>query len=239
MSRLNGLTNEQLKKNLWEELIVKTDLIANGVDISKDALKYIKLGTEIQEQVHCLFEMDFKLHDFDLPAAFDLPHGLSVPFNWNPESAYKIEYEKGNFVLTKKGNKVYDVKFHSRPNFYSKKTTDGKNMANIGVYNPDGHVFVVYSNECSYKDKGEDCLFCNINHTKDTYAEKEGTEWKTPVQIGQVVAQAYKEGTAKHVTITGGVIAERRELDYYLDVADEISKQTGLKDFNGTATVAA
>lgn len=141
--------------------------------------------------------------------------------------------------LQKKGNGVSKINFHSRPEFYSKKTSDGKNMANIGVYNPHGHVFVVYSNECSYKDKGEDCLFCNINSTKDVYAEKEGTEWKTPIQIGEVVAEAYNEGIADHVTVTGGVIPERRELDYYIDAAEEIIKHTGLEDFNGTATVAA
>lgn len=239
MADFSHLTKDQLKQKLWEEVVLKADLIANGVDISKEALANVKLGTEIKEQVHCLFEMDFLDHDFELPSNFNLPSGISVSFNWNPEAQYKIVTENGKFILTKKGNKISDIEFHKRPGFYGKKTSDGKNMENIGVYNPDGHVFVVYSNECSYKDKGEDCLFCNINHTKDTYAEKEGTEWKTPAQIGEVVAEAYKSGIARHVTITGGVIPERRELDYYLDVADEIQRHTGLEDFNGTATVAA
>lgn len=234
-----NLTKEQVKDKLWKEVILKADLIVNGVDICKEALAKIKLGTEIKEQVHCLFEMDFKDHDFELPADFDLPFGITVPFNWNPLGEYKIVNDNNKFILTKRGNKISEIEFHKRPGFYGKKTTDGKNMENIGVYNPDGHVFVVYSNECSYKDKGEDCLFCNINHTKDTYAEKEGTEWKTPIQIGEVVAKAYNLGIANHVTVTGGVIPERRELEYYLDAADQIQKHTGLDDFNGTATVAA
>jgi len=52
------------------------------------------------------------------------------------------------------------------------------------------------------------------------------------------VAAAYKEGNNK-VTIIGGFIPERREVDYYIDVAEAIKEYTGLQDFNGTATIGA
>jgi hypothetical protein len=233
------LSTSQIKSKLWEELKVKSELVAYGVNISKDALVSLKIGKDVQEQVHCLFEMDFEVHDFALPSDFNLPFGLSVPFNWNPTSEYKIVVEKNTFILTKKGHKISEVKFSDRPGFYKKSTSDGTPMSIVGAYYPDGHIFVVYSNECSYKEKDEDCLFCNINFTKDTYAEKEGIVWKKPFQIGETVAAAYKEGSANHVTISGGIIPERRELEYYLDVADAIKEYTGLEDFNGTATVAA
>ena len=98
--------------------------------------------------------------------------------------------------------------------------------------------FVAYSNECSLKDKGKECLFCNINATKDAYGEAQGINWKYPKQIGETIAAAYKEGF-KHVTISGGFIPERREVDYYLDVAESIQEYTGLEDFNGTACIGA
>lgn len=239
MSNVPLLSITEIKNKLWDELKVKSELVTYGINISKNALANLKLGKDIQEQVHCLFEMDFVVHDFNLPSDFSLPFGLSVPFNWNPSSDYEIDIEQNTFILTKKGHKVSEIEFHRRPEYYGKHTSDGKPMSTVGVYYPDGHIFVVYSNECSYKEKGEDCLFCNINYTKDTYADKEGIVWKTPRQIGETVAAAYREGTANHVTISGGVIPERRELEYYLDVADAIKEHTDLEDFNGTATVAA
>ncbi|WP_241428274.1 radical SAM protein [Clostridium sp. DJ247] len=239
MGNYSNFTIDQIKNKLWDEVALKAELVVYGVNITKEALSKIKLGTEIQEQVHCLFEMDFEIHDFSLPSDFYLSFGLSVPFMWNSISDYVIAVEKNNFILTKKGHKITEIEFHKRPKYYDKYTSDGTPMSNVGVFYPDGNVFVVYSNECSYKDKGEDCLFCNINYTKDTYAEKEGISWKNPKQIGETVAAAYKEGIANHVTISGGVIPERRELDYYLDAAEAIKEHTGLDDFNGTATVAA
>jgi biotin synthase-related radical SAM superfamily protein len=41
------------------------------------------------------------------------------------------------------------------------------------------------------------------------------------------------------VTITGGFVSERRELEYYFDVAQAIQDNTGIKDFNGTAVIGA
>jgi len=239
MSELKNVSKNLLKNKLWEELTLKSELIVEGVNISKEALALGKLGSESQEQVHCLFEMDHEVHDFELPSSFDLPLGLSVPFRFDTKSNYNITTENNKLILTQKGNKLGDITLPKRPDFYNKKTSDGTPMSTVAIYRPDGHVFIVYSNECSYKDKGLDCLFCNINHTKDLYGEKEGIQWKTPKQIGETVAAALKEGLLKHLTVTGGVVPERRELDYYVDVAEEITKQTGLKEFNGTATVAA
>jgi Radical SAM superfamily len=229
----------EVKDKLWKELALKAELITDGVAITKEALELIRPGELSQEQVHCLFEMDFETHDFELPSGFLLPHGLSTQFRWNPKSEHIINVDRNRPVLTRKGHSLGEVTFHPRPGFYSKHTFDGHEMGNIGAFYQPSSLFVVYSNECSYKEKDEDCLFCNINHTKDTYAEKEGIFWKTARQIGETAAEAYREGVVDHVTISGGVIPERRELDYYLDVAEEIISQTGLEDFNGTATVAA
>ena len=229
----------ELKDKLWQELAVKTALVTDGVNITKEVLNFIKPGTRVQEQVHCLFEMDFENHDFELPSGFDLPLGLTVPFRWNPAASHTVVLDGDRTILVNKGEQLGEVHFHKRPQYYSSLTSDGKDMSTIGAYYQHRSLFIVYSNECSYKDKGEDCLFCNINHTKDTYAEKEGIFWKTPRQIGETAAEAFRLGEIDHLTVTGGVIPERRELDYYLDVAEEIQRLSGREDFNGTATVAA
>jgi hypothetical protein len=111
-------------------------------------------------------------------------------------------------------------------------------MRTVAVHNTDNVVFVAYSNECSLQATSKDCLFCNINATKRTYGEAQGVKWKFPRQIGETVAEAYREG-ARHLTISGGFVPERREVDYYLDVAENIRHFTGLDDFNGTACIGA
>ena len=111
-------------------------------------------------------------------------------------------------------------------------------MSHVGTFS-NGVVGVAYSNECSLKERGLDCLFCNANATKDTYAEKENIQWKNPKQIGETVAEAFKNDGARHVNLTGGFVPERREVDYYIDVAEAIQEETGLEDFNGTAVIGA
>jgi hypothetical protein len=142
-------------------------------------------------------------------------------------------------IVVRGDEELAEVRFQPRLPFYGAKTSDGREMSTIAAYNAQRNLIVVYSNECSYKDKGEDCLFCNINYTKDTYGDRNGIFWKTVEQIGETVARAYADDAIDHVTITGGVIPERRELDYYLDIAESIQRHTGREDFNGTATVAA
>jgi hypothetical protein len=229
----------EIKNRLWQELALKAELINEGVAITQEALDLIQPGVIAQEQVHSLFEMDFDTHDFELPSGYDLPNGLSVGFRWNKRSNNVITADGGRTILVTDGLAHGEVKFHRRPGWYGKKTSDGQDMSTVGVLYRNRALFVAYSNECSYKVKGEDCLFCNINSTKDTYGEKRGIFWKTAGQIGETAAAAYKEGLIDHLTISGGVIPERRELDYYLDVAEAIQEHTGLQDFNGTAVVAA
>lgn len=228
------------KNELWRELSLKTDLYVDGVNITPAALKSWGKDGKYLEQIHYIFEMDLKIHpDVTLPFGFYLPNGLCVPFKWNPDSAYTVGANNGDFILSKQGKKVSDVKFISRPEYYSKKTSDNQFMSTVLGFAPDDSVAVCYSNECSLKDKGEDCLYCNINPTKETYGEKEGIFWKNPKQIGEAVAAAYDEKVARRFNITGGFIPERREVDYYLDVADEIKSQTGQNNFHGNATIGA
>ena len=141
----------ELKDKLWQELAVKTALVTDGVNITKEVLNFIKPGTRVQEQVHCLFEMDFENHDFELPSGFDLPFGLTVPFRWNPAASHTVVLDGDRTILVNKGEQLGEVHFHKRPQYYSSLTSDGKDMSTIGAYYQHRSLFIVYSNECSYK----------------------------------------------------------------------------------------
>lgn len=229
-----------LKEILYKEMAIKAKVSIEGVNAKPAIFNNLALGTIYQEQVHGLFEMDHVDHvGVDFPCEFTSPNGLVYPFHWDPKSEVSIEYHDDQFFLLDQGVELFPVEFSKRPHYYGLKTKDDTEMAKVAGFNLGGTVGVAFSNECSLKDKGLDCLFCNANATKDTYAEVENIKWKNPKQIGETVAAAYKFDNGKHVNITGGFIPERREVDYYIDVAEAIQEHTGLEDFNGTAVIGA
>lgn len=229
-----------LKALLYKELELKSKTIVHGINANPKIFEHLELGTKYQEQIHGLFEMDHKEHvGIAFPCSFTSPNGLHYSFNWDPQSEVGIEYHDGQYFLTDRGKEVFPIHFFERPHYYQLTTSDGTKMSHVAGFNPTGTVGVAYSNECSLKEKGLDCLFCNANATKNTYAEAENITWKNPKQIGETVAAAYQYDAGKHVNITGGFIPERREVDYYIDVAEAIQEHTGLKDFNGTAVIGA
>ncbi|MBV4428064.1 radical SAM protein [Clostridium tyrobutyricum] len=228
-----------IKEQLYKELAVKNASMVEGIKVDPSIFKYLDFDGKYQKQIHTMFEYDHHPHTgIDFPVGFNTPGGLKVSFRWDNRSKYEIKYDNGNYYLTENSNLIFPIEFLSRPQYYNYKTSDGTEMSHIATYNREGAIFVAYSNECALKDKGLDCLFCNINATKDTYAEKEGITWKHPNQIGETAAAAYKNGT-KHITISGGFVPERREVDYYIDVAEAIKEYTGLDDFNGTGVIGA
>lgn len=229
--------SQDIKQKLYAELEIKTGLLVDGINANKEIFKELNFNV-YQEQVHSLSERDYETHvGIDFPVAFYSPHGLRLPFRWDRRSPYSVEFENGTFFLAHKGGELFPIEFAKRPAYYSRKTSDGTPAPHVASYAGEGVLFVAYSNECSLKEKGQDCLFCNINATKDIYGEAEGINWKYPQQIGETVAAALSSGEYGHITISGGFVPERRELEYYIDVAEAIKEHTGLADFNGTATI--
>ncbi len=228
-----------LKETLYRELELKIITGVEGINFDPRIFQHLDLGGRFQEEVHCLFEADHETHvGIKFPVGFYSPHGLTYFLKWDRRSPYTFIYEKGTYYLADNGKVIFPIEFIERPRYYSQTTADGTPMSNLAIYTQDGALLVAYSNECALKDQDHDCKFCNINATKDTYGEIEGIGWKYPNQIGETVGAAYRDG-ARHVTITGGFVAERREVEYYLDVADSIKEHTGLDDFNGTAVIGA
>ena len=230
------------KEELYEELAFKTKVDVEGISIDPAILLPLNIGSEIQEQIHGCFYFDHKDNfSVNFPSSFKSPAGFDYNFHWDPESKISIVRKNdGRYYLLDDGVEKFPISFTKRPKYYSHKTSDGVWSGKIGSLSPDGGtISIAYSNECSLKDKGLDCLFCNINHTKAAYGEREGITWKSARQIGEAVKAAFELDGARHVNITGGYIPERREVDYYLDVADEIKESLGVEKFNGTAVIGA
>jgi len=234
------MSKAELKEKLYEELKVKNTVSIEGVSVRPETFKNLDLGKTYQEQIHGQSEGDHETHvGIDFPCSYTTPNGFRVQFKWNRRSPYSIETDGSRYFLALDGIEIFPIEFDRRPKYYDLFTSDGAEMSHVGNFTQSGTVHVTYSNECSLKDRGQDCLFCNVNATKDVYGAIERHKWKYPKQIGETVKAAYDEGVAHHVNLTGGFVAERRELDYYIDVAEAIQEHTGLQDFNGTAVIGA
>jgi len=234
---------DSTRRALLDELRTKIDLGVQGIAVDFKDLKGFGIGTEYLEQIHLLFDMDKEHHDgVELPAAFYLPHGLFTAFRWDPDSPYKLKAENGRPTLFHQGRKELDrvgeIQFYKRPALLDLKTSDGEGFEHIAQFGPEGNLAVYFSNECDLKQTGDDCKFCNINSTAEAY-KGQHIFLKTPRQVGEVYEAAFKARRANHINVTGGFIPERREVDYYLDVADEIKSRTGLKQIHGTAVIGA
>jgi Radical SAM superfamily len=238
-------SRDAAQKLLLDELKLKIALGVNGISFAVEDIQKFPIGTEIQEQIHLLFDMDKEHHDgFELPAGFWLPHGLFTAFRWDAESPYVLREENGKAVLhhwsnrTRSYTRIAELDWYKRSHLLDYKTSDGEHFDHITAFTPEGGLAVCYSNECDLKGTGDDCKYCNINSTADAY-RSQNIFLKSPKQVGEVYERAFREGHANHVNITGGFIPERREVDYYLDIAEEIKDRTGQDEIYGTAVIGA
>ncbi len=233
-----------IKEELYEELKLKQALSVEGVTyqlgIFDEVLKH-KPG--LKKLDYCTWDLDLiSKKTYHIPSTFLLKNGFSVNLITNKDSSYEIVRNGNQFSIAYRGAIVSDLTFPQTPGFYSKFTKDGVSMRDIGsdatIGYRDKSIVIAYSTECSVKDKGQTCLFCVMNGTKGLEGGETRPAWKYPHQIAETVKAAYDEGY-KHLTITGGFIPERREVEYYLDVAESIKEELGTETFNGTACIGA
>lgn len=212
-----------------------------GVNVNPEDFKNLDYENTYAEQIRSQFDWNFKNYvSSKIPAAFRLKTtNFHSRLYWNPSSQYSIVKDGEEFLLIKGKDEVLDkVYFERKPKFYNKKTSDGKDMSRIVQARSKGRLSITYSNECALLDKGMDCLFCNINDTKRRFGELDHIEWKNPQEIGETVAEGYREGY-RGFNLTGGFIPERREVKYYLDVIEAVKEHTGIEDVHGMACVGA
>jgi radical SAM protein (TIGR04043 family) len=114
-------------------------------------------------------------------------------------SPFTLEKINGNWLLLRDNQPVVEMKLIPNPRFYEKTTTDKIPMRRIAVlHGKDCLASTVYS-RCVYWSHQKQCKFCGIQ-----LKNKKRLTRKTPFQLGEVAEEAFKEGVAKHVTLTTG-----------------------------------
>ena len=167
---------------------------------------------------------------------FKLPHGVTARSHFSKYTPFHLEVEDGSPVLYDEDNRLGSIKFIVRHPLTEQRLSTGETFRSIANLNPEGGFSVSYSTECSLKDKGEDCMFCAVNERAKDGARAQVLV-KSPRQVAEAYDLARKAGLGNHFRITGGYVPERRELEYYLDVADAIHEK--YNDFFGVAIIGA
>ena len=212
-------------------LKLKAELLVEGVRATPEALAGI--GSEYKEQNHGLFGWDFEDHvGMALPDDFVLPDGSVVQFRKNSRSPYFVALKEGHLVLSQGEEEICRVRWIPRPGYYSKTTSNGNSMVKIGQIGGENCLFFCYQNYCSFFSKHEECLFCNLVSTSQTYdsvLRKKDTD-----DIGEVAAAAFAEGMVRHVLLTGGCFNHQKEIEVVSGILKSIRLHTGLDRVPGT-----
>ena len=231
--------SEWEQRALHEEIFLSTELHVEGLSVSSEDLARLRVGTEVNEQRHLMFDMNRKHQkELLLPTEFFLPLGSAVIFRSDEKSRFSLRSVDNVAVVFRDSRPVAEVELFRRPAINDSVTSDGTPFNKLACFYHEGSVHFFFSNECALKGTGDDCKFCNINSTKEHYQEQ-NVFFKTARQLGEVYAEAFRQGWANHVRLTGGFIPERREVDYYLDVAEEFKERTGQETLHALAVIGA
>lgn len=232
-------TTETQKQALFDELFLQIELYVHGIALDPDELNSLGVGSELSEQRQVLFDMNRKHQNaVTLPSAFYLPLGACTTFRWDASSRYRLRVVDGKPVIFKDNTEfVSEIQFHKRPPVDG-VTSDGTPFDRFGTFTDEGGAFLIFSNECDLKRTGDDCKFCNINATAENYRDK-NIPLKSPRQLAEVYTAAFNAGYGNHLRLSGGFIPERREVEYYLDIADEIRDRTGQDEIHALTVIGA
>jgi len=212
-------------------LELKAELLVDGVNVSELALQ--EVGSKYKEQNHGLFGWDFEDHaGINLPDDFLLPDGTVVQFRMNRSSPYFIDLKQGKTILTRDGIEICHVRWIPRPTFYRQRTSSGNLMVKIGQIGGEDCLFFCYQNYCSHFSRNEQCLFCNLVSTSQTYNSV--IKSKEIRDIGEVAREAFSEGKVKHVLLTGGCFNHQKEIELVSAIVREIREKTGFDRVPGT-----
>ena len=102
------------------------------------------------------------------------------------------------FEIWKNDKKYTDITLMPKPDYYSRKTTDGVRMSDIAVIGEPEHLRSVLNQKCGYQQMGKPCKFCAVESWWAGFTEK------SPRHVAEVAEAAWKEGMARHVTLSTG-----------------------------------
>jgi hypothetical protein len=208
-------------------IVLKTDILRQGIDISKTAVANFSKRDDLLWKGFHLFSYDrqeTKVYGDKTPWYIRLEDGCPIMVRTNSHSPYLLDLTDGEFLIREKESKEILARklwFERKPRWYDMRTKDGIQMAAIAQGNA-RMIFVTTNKFCELWNVGKQCLFCNINATlKD---QKKGGEDVVaridPDVIAEVVKTAFfVDHQYAWLYISGGTILDtykgQTELEYF------------------------
>jgi hypothetical protein len=208
-------------------IVLKTDILRQGIDISKAAVDNFSKRDDLLWKGFHLFSYDrqeTKVYGDKTPWYIRLEDGCPIMVRTNSHSPYLLDLTDGEFLIREKESKEILARklwFERKPRWYDMRTKDGIQMAAIAQGNA-RMIFVTTNKFCELWNVGKQCLFCNINATlKD---QKKGGEDVVaridPDVIAEVVKTAFfVDHQYAWLYISGGTILDtykgQTELEYF------------------------
>ena len=167
--------------------------------------------------------------DAPVPHALNLPHGFFLPLYLDARSPFTLKRERGTLYLYLEELRLFPVEFERRPSYYTRTTSTGVPMANIGPYRLQRQLLIEYNAYCKYFSDGAPCLFCGIIGEKPLYhGHYQGFFIASPQEIAEVAQAAYEDEGCSEMQITGGVLTDRMEVPYILEVGRAVRDRLGV-----------
>jgi len=129
----------------------------------------------------------------------------------------------GKYEVWENDRKFTDIALMPRPKYYDCTTTDGIRMSDIAVIGEPDHLRSVLNQRCGYQQIGKACKFCAIESWWAGFTDK------NPAHVAAVAEAAYKEGMAKHVTLsTGTRLSQGKGLEDVVEAAKLINERVSM-----------
>ena len=136
---------------------------------------------------------------------------------------HMVKADSGKYEIWKDDEKYTDIVMMPRPKYYDGFTRDGVCMSDVAVIGEPDHLRSVLNQRCGYQRIGKPCKFCAIESWWAGYMDK------TPAQVAEVAEAAYKEGMAKHVTLsTGTKLSRGKGLEDLIEAARLIHERANV-----------
>ncbi len=116
---------------------------------------------------------------------------------------HMVKNDSGTFEIWQNDEKYTDIVLLPRPYFYDLFTSDGIRMSDIAVIGEPDHLRTVLNQRCGYQQIGKACKFCAVESWWAGFVDK------TPAHVAEIAEAAYREGIARHVTLSTGTRLSR------------------------------
>jgi hypothetical protein len=179
-----------------------------------------------------------------LPHSMTFPGGITAKviydFVRHHTSPYEMRETDGAFWLYYGEDPLVEITFEKRPQWLSRRTEDGRQMASVFVLSSPDRLLGFPIRFCAYYQPEDICRFCCLNPSGKNIAKGDG--YHDVIMSGEAaavcLAAALDEMEIRHVTLTGGALRDqRKEAEIHARVAEGLARVRSEKGVDVTLQV--